>query len=423
MAKSEILYKKALELMPGGVDSPVRAFKPYPFFTAKAHGSKLYDVDGREYIDYCLAYGPLILGHTHPKVIGAVKQQLENGSAYGTPTELEIKMAEKVVEHVPCAEMVRFVNSGTEATMAAIRVARGYTGRDKIIKFEGCFHGAHDYVLVKAGSGAATFGVPDSLGVPASTTQNTIVLPYNDANAVEQTVKKYKNELAAIILEPVLGNIGCVLPKDDYLKRLREITEDNDVVLIFDEVITGFRLALGGAQEYFKVIPDIVTLGKIIGGGFPIGAFAGKKELMKIVTPVGKVYHSGTFCGNPISMAAGLTTIQELEKGHVYEHVNKLGNKIREKMNKIIEELELGFKLYGITSMFQIYLTNEEVYNWQSAAKADREKFLLYHKILLENGVFIPPSQFECCFISAAHSESNVGKTLTAIEAALKRVR
>src|SRR3990170_523993 len=285
MTRSEELFERAKRLIPGGVNSPVRAYQPYPFFTKSASGSRIVDVDGNEYIDYCLGYGPLILGHAHPKVIEAVKAQLEHGSLFGTPTEQEVVFAELVSEVVPSAEMVRLVSTGGEATMSAIRAARGYTGKKKIVKFEGCYHGAHDCVLVKAGSGATTFGTPTSLGIPEETARNTIVVPYNDAARLEAAIKENKGDLAAVIVEPVIGNIGVVLPRESFLERLRELTEAYGVVLIFDEVITGFRLALGGAQEYFGVVPDMTTLGKVMGGGFPMAAYVGKEEIMNMIAP------------------------------------------------------------------------------------------------------------------------------------------
>ena len=310
--KSEELFAYAKNYLPGGVNSPVRAFKPYPFFASKAEGSRLFSVDGNSYIDYCLAYGPLVLGHAYPPVVDAVKKQLLKGSAYGVPTENEIKLAKEVIKRIPCAEMVRFVNSGTEATMSAIRLARAVTGKKKIVKFEGAYHGAHDYVLVKSGSGA--IGLPDSPGVPEETTENTILIPFNNKEAVSDLFNRESEDLAAIILEPVMGNVGCIPPKKGYLEFLRKITSENNVILIFDEVITGFRIDAGGAQEYFGVTPDLVTLGKILGGGFPMGALAGKKEFMERIAPLGDVYQAGTFNGNPISITAGLETLKLLER-------------------------------------------------------------------------------------------------------------
>jgi glutamate-1-semialdehyde 2,1-aminomutase len=415
--KSEELFKEAQNYLPGGVDSPVRAYKPYPFFAKEAHGSKIIDVDGNSYIDYCLAYGPLVLGHANQKIMNKIAEQLKIGSAYGVPTENEIKLAKLVIKKVPCAEMVRFVNSGTEATMSAIRLARAATGKKKIIKFEGSYHGAHDYVLVKSGSGAV--GLPDSPGVPGDTTKNTVLVRFNDEEAVVDLIKREGNEIAAIIVEPIMGNIGFIPPKEDYLKFLREITSQNDIILIFDEVITGFRIAEGGAQEYFGVTPDLVTFGKILGGGFPIGALAGKKELMEMIAPSGTVYQAGTFNGNPVSITAGLAMLNQLNNGF-YVESNKKGNTLRNGIQDILNDKDLDFKVAGLSSMFQIYFTDKEVYDYTSAKSADTEKFNQYFHTLLKNGVFIPPSQFECCFISSMHDKEDIQKTLEAVEKAIK---
>ncbi len=416
--KSEELFKEAKNYLPGGVDSPVRAYKPYPFFAEKAKGSKLFDVDGNSYIDYCLAYGPLVLGHANEEIMNAVADQLKIGSAYGVPTENEIKLAKLVIKKVPCAEMVRFVNSGTEATMSAIRLARAFTGKKKIIKFEGSYHGAHDYVLVKSGSGAV--GLPDSPGVPEETTKNTVLIPFNDEEAVIDLIEKDGDDIAAIIVEPIMGNIGFIPPKEDYLNFLRKITGENNIVLIFDEVITGFRIAEGGAQEYFGVTPDLVTLGKILGGGFPMGALAGKKELMEMIAPEGTVYQAGTFNGNPVSVTAGLAMLNQLN-GNFYSEMDKKGEVLKTGIQNILNDEGLNFNVVGLSSMFQIYFTDNEVYDYTSAKSADIEKFGKYFHTLLKNGVFIPPSQFECCFISQAHDEDDIQKTLDVIEMALKQ--
>ncbi|MBI5680638.1 MAG: glutamate-1-semialdehyde 2,1-aminomutase [Methanobacterium sp.] len=418
--KSEELFNEAKNYLPGGVDSPVRAYKPYPFFAKHAKGSKLFDIDGNVYIDYCLAYGPLVLGHANYRIMKDVKKQLELGSAYGVPTEKEVELAKTVIKKVPCAEMVRFVNSGTEATMSAIRLARAATGKKKIIKFEGSYHGAHDYVLVKSGSGAV--GLPDSPGVPEETTQNTILTPFNDEESLNALIKKEGNEIAAIIVEPIMGNIGCIPPKEGYLKFLRQITEENNIILIFDEVITGFRIAEGGAQEYFGVTPDLVTLGKILGGGFPMGALAGKKELMEMIAPSGSVYQAGTFNGNPISVTAGLSMLKQLDH-RFYAEMDKKGNVLRKGIQDILDDADLNFNLAGLSSMFQIYFTKEEVYDYSSAKSADTEKFDQYFHYLLKNGLFLPPSQFECCFLSLAHDESDTQKTLEVINSALSSIR
>jgi glutamate-1-semialdehyde 2,1-aminomutase len=400
--------------MPGGVNSPVRAFQPYPFFTERAKGSRLFDVDGKEYVDYCLGYGPLILGHAHPKIVDAVKAQLENGSLFGTPTEQEVELAELICTLVPSAEMVRLVNTGGEATMSAIRAARGYTGKKKIVKFEGCYHGAHDYVLVKAGSGATTFGMPTSLGVPEETTRNTIVMPFNDTEKFERAVKENKNDLAAVIVEPVIGNIGVVLPESGFLETLRELTEHYGAVLIFDEVLTGFRLALGGAQEYYGVTPDMTTLGKILGGGLPMAAFVGKEEIMKMIAPSGKVYQAGTYSGNPVSVAAGLTTLKILlERGAgFYDKLALNCQKIVNPIKKVISEFGKKLQINYVASMYQIFFTEESVIDYKTVKTADNTKFMLFHEKLLENGIFVPPSQFESCFLSSEHSSQDTKYTV-----------
>lgn len=419
--RSQELFERAKKIMPGGVNSPVRAFSPYPFFTARAEGSKLIDVDGRTYIDYCLSYGPLILGHANPVIIEAVKEKLKDGTMYGTPTELEIEFAETVAKAVPCIEMMRAISSGTEATMHAIRAARGHTGRDKIVKFEGCYHGAHDYVLVKAGSGAATFGSPDSLGVPRDTVKNTVVLPYNDVEAFEEAVRKEGGEIAAVILEPVVGNAGVILPEKGYLQALRKITEKNGIVLIFDEVITGFRLALGGAQEYYGVKPDLVTLGKIIGGGFPIGAYGGKREIMSKISPVGPIYQAGTLSGNPVSVTAGLTVLKILmeKRYEIYGGLEKNGNKMAKGLRDYASDAGIEAQVNNVASMFQIFFTGTPVKDYASAKSSDTKRFTRYHRNLLQKGVFIPPSQFETCFLSTAHTDEDLNRTLEDMGAAI----
>lgn len=414
---SQELFEESKKIIPGGVSSPVRAFKPYPFFVAKGEGSHIYDVDGNNYIDHCLAYGPLILGHADKTVVSDLTNQLTMGTAYGAPTENEIKLSREVINRIPSAEMVRFTNSGTEATMSAIRVARGFTKRDKIVKFEGAYHGAHDYCLVKGGSGAAC--LPDSLGIPVDTTKNTLTVPFNDEEALTELMEKEGENIACIIMEVVMGNIGCVEPKDGYLEFLRKITEENGIVLIFDEVITGFRLATGGAQEYYGVTPDMTTLGKIVGGGLPMGAFCGKKEIMELVAPNGPVYQAGTFSGNPISVQAGLSTLKQLNKDF-YTSLNKKGEFLRSNIRDIVDELSLDISPVGLGSMFQIYFNPNEVTNYAEAQESDSERFLVYFRQLLKEGVFIPPSQFECNFISSAHEMEDLEKTANAIRESLK---
>ena len=414
---SQELFEESKKIIPGGVSSPVRAFKPYPFFVAKGEGSHIYDVDGNSYIDHCLAYGPLILGHADKTVVSDLTNQLTMGTAYGAPTENEIKLSREVINRIPSAEMVRFTNSGTEATMSAIRVARGFTKRDKIVKFEGAYHGAHDYCLVKGGSGAAC--LPDSLGIPVDTTKNTLTVPFNDEEALTELIEKEGENIACIIMEVVMGNIGCVEPKEGYLEFLRKITEENGIVLIFDEVITGFRLATGGAQEYYGVTPDMTTLGKIVGGGLPMGAFCGKKEIMELVAPNGPVYQAGTFSGNPISVQAGLSTLKQLNKDF-YTSLNKKGEFLRSNIHDIVDELSLDISPVGLGSMFQIYFNPNEVTNYAEAQESDSERFLVYFRQLLKEGVFIPPSQFECNFISSAHEMEDLEKTANAIRESLK---
>ncbi len=420
--KTRELYNRAKNVLVAGVNSPVRAMKPYPLFIEKAKGSRLYDIDGNYYIDYCLGFGAIILGHAYDYVVEKVKEQVEKGSIYGTCNEYEVILAEKIVKHVKSAEMVRFVNTGTEATMHAIRLARGYTRRKKIIKIEGSYHGAFDYVLVKAGSGATTFGIPTSEGIPEESIMNTIVVPFNDRDAIEKAIKENRNEIACLITEPILGNAGLILPEKDYLKFLREITEENDILLIFDEIITGFRVSMGGAQEYYGVYPDITTLGKVLGGGFPIGAIAARKDLMENFAPIGKVYQAGTFSGNPISMIAGIATIEVLERENVYEKLEYLGRKIYEGIVDILQKLGLRFKVYQIGSMFQIYFTEKDVKNYQDALSSDKERFLEFQRKLLFKNVYLPPSQFECNFISYSHSYEDINETLIKIEEALKEV-
>ncbi|MEA4957493.1 Glutamate-1-semialdehyde 2,1-aminomutase [bioreactor metagenome] len=414
---SEELFNESRKFFPGGVNSPVRAFKPYPIFIEKSKGSKIWDVEGNEYIDHCLGYGPLILGHSDSKVIKDVCNQANIGTAYGAPTENEIKLAKLVTERVPCAEMIRFVNSGTEATMSAIRLARGFTGKNKIVKFEGSYHGAHDYVLVKSGSGAAA--LPDSLGIPNDTTKNTLTCPYNDIVALKKLIADEKEDIAAVIVEPVMGNIGCVEPNDGYLNFLREITEENNILLIFDEVITGFRLSRGGAQTYYSITPDIVTMGKIIGGGFPMGAFAGKSEIMEMIAPEGNVYQAGTFNGNPISIKAGLSTLEQLDN-KFYRNLNKKGDYLRSQISELIMDLSLNIQTVGLASMFQIYFNEDRVTNYEIAKKSDIDRFSVYFHELMNNGIFIPPSQFECNFLSSSHNNEDIEKLILAIENSLK---
>jgi len=419
LTRSEKLYEKARKLIPGGVSSPVRAIKPFPFYTASASGSKITDADGNEYIDFCLAYGPKILGHANPKIKQTIIEQLDKGWLYGTPTELEIKLAERIAGMYPSIDMVRFVSTGTEATMSALRVARGFTGRNKFIKIEGGFHGAHDAVLVKAGSGATTLGKPDSLGVPEDFTKNTLQVPFNDIEALTQVMEKYGKDIAAFILEPVMGNVGPILPDDGYLREVRKITEENDVVLIFDEVITGFRMAMGGAQEYYGVTPDMTTLGKIIGGGMPIGVFGGKREIMEMVAPSGGVYQAGTYSGSPTSVAAGITVLDILEEENVQKKLNATGDKLRAGITDIVEDLDLNYNVCGVSSMFKVFFGNRPR-NYQEVLGCDKEGYLKFFFRMLESGIFLPPSQFETNFLCTAHLEEDMERLLAAYQANLK---
>ena len=411
--KSEKLYEQARKVIPGGVSSPVRAIKPYPFYTASAQGSILTDVDSNRYIDYCMGYGPLILGHAHPAVRNAVADQLEHGWLYGTPIEAEVKLASKITSLYPGIEMLRFVSTGTEATQSCLRAARGYTGKNKFLKIEGGFHGAHDAVLVKAGSGAATHGVPDSLGIPPDFTKHTLQVQYNDIEAMTEAVESNRDDLAAVIIEPVLGNVGPIPPDEGYLKGVRKVTEENDVLLIFDEVITGFRLAPGGAQEYFGIVSDMTTLGKIIGGGFPIGVFGGKKEIMEMISPSGGVYQAGTFSGNPVSLAAGLAVLDVLESEDVHRRLNAAGDLLRSALSDVISDCGLAYSVSGIASMFKIFF-GETPHNYQDAIACDKEAYLRFFHRMLKSGVFLPPSQFETNFLSTAHTEEDIDRTIEA---------
>jgi len=421
---SKPLFEKASKLMPGGVNSPVRMFKPYPFFTQKATGSKHYDVDGNSYIDYCMAYGAIIFGHSYPPIIQAVKKKLDLGTVYGTPTEAEVQLAELITDSLPCAEMVRLVNSGAEATMHSIRLARGYTGRKKIIKFDGCYHGAHDSVLVKAGSGAASFGIPTSQGIPEDTTKNTLVVPYNSVPLLQEIFEKEGDEIAAIIVEPVIGNMGVIPPSKGYLNEIRRIADKYNALLIFDEIITGFRLAIGGAQEYYQVIPDLVTLGKVLGGGFPISAIAGKRKIMEHFSPIGKVYQAGTFSGNAISVVAAIETINELKRknSNLYDSLGQFVKELTNSLRDFISKNDMNVQINNISSMFTVFFTDIPVTNSDGARSCDNAEFMKFHSELMKRGVFFPPSQFESCFVTTSHNEEDLSKTVDAAVAALKAI-
>jgi len=425
--KSEKLFKRALNLIPGGVNSPVRAFKAVnskPLFITKASGSKIWDVDGNKFIDYVMSWGPLILGHAHPEVISAVKNVLKNGTSYGAPTEIEVKLAELIKKMMPSVELVRMVNSGTEATMSAIRLARAYTGRKKIIKFEGCYHGHADSFLVKAGSGATTLGIPSSPGVPDEMAGLTLNAKFNDINSVEKLVKENKNEIACIIVEPVPGNMGVVLPEDDFLLKLRQICDDEKILLIFDEVITGFRLAPGGAQEFFGVKADLTTLGKIIGGGFPVGAYGGKKEITELIAPSGPVYQAGTLSGNPVAMTAGYTTLKILyeNRKRIYKQLEEKAKTLAENFKAIAQKNNIKIQINQIASMMTVFFAESEVRDYDTALKSDTNKFARFFNLMLENGVYLPPSQFEAMFLSTSHSDDDIEKTIIAFEKSIKKL-
>ncbi len=419
--RSRQLYEEASKLMPGGVSSPVRAFRPYPRYISRGKGSRIFDVDGREYIDHCMAFGPLILGHAHPSVVRAVQEQAESGTLYGAPVEDEVRFAEAIVRNYPSIEMLRVVSTGTEATMHALRLARGYTGRSKVLKFEGCFHGAHDAVLVKAGSGATTHSAPNSLGVLEEVARNTLLALYNDLSSAASALDANKGEVAAIIVEPVMGNIGPVLPREGFLQGLRDLATEHGALLIFDEVITGFRLSMGGAQRLFGVTPDITTLGKIAGGGMPIGVFGASREIMEMVSPMGKVYQAGTFSGNPMSLAAGLATIKELEaQGH--DGLDRKGDLLRRGLSEALRGSKVPHQVAGIGSMFQLFLSSRPVINYRDALGTDTALFDRMFLRLLDKGVYLAPSQFETNFLSTAHSEEDVRRVVDAIAEALAEV-
>ena len=418
--RSEELYRRARLLFPAGVSSPVRAFTPYPRFLRRAKGAFVYDEDGNRYVDYCMAFGPLILGHADPYVTERMIGQLEDGWNFGASTEAELRLAEVVSRHFPSIEMLRFVNSGTEATMHAIRLARGASGRPRIVKTDGAYHGAHDAVLIRAGSGATTFGTPSSAGIPDDVARHTLTVPFNDVDAMRQVIVANRRNLAAVILEPVIGNAGLILPEDGYLQEVREITEANDVLLIFDEVITGFRVAMGGAQALYKVRADLTTLGKVLGGGVPIGAFGGSAELMENLAPHGKVYQAGTASGNPLAMTAGLATLEVLEKAGL-EDVNLLGNRMRKGLADVAAEF--GCHAVGLASMFQLFHTAQPVHTYEDALRSDVKAFHSMFLALLDEGVYLPPSQFETCFLSTAHSAKDVDATVEAFAKCLASTR
>ncbi len=415
---SEQLFDQAQQHIPGGVNSPVRAFAGVggsPRFIASAEGAYITDADGKQYIDYIGSWGPMILGHNHPAIKQAVLEAVENGLSYGAPTEIEVTMAQKVKSMVPSIDKIRMVSSGTEATMSAIRLARGYTNRNKILKFEGCYHGHADSLLVKAGSGALTLGVPNSPGIPEDVAQHTLTVSFNDLEQVKEVFAKYGDDIACIIVEPVAGNMNCIIPVEGFLQGLRDICDQYGSVLIFDEVMTGFRVAAGGVQEYFGIKPDLTTLGKVIGGGMPVGAFGGKAEIMDYIAPVGPVYQAGTLSGNPVAMAAGLAALNELSKPGIYETLTASAKMLAEGIKQAAEEHNVDVYTNHIGGMFGIFFTKEtSVSSFAQATACDTEKFKRFFHLMLDNGVYLAPSAFEAGFVSTAHDETVIQKTIEA---------
>ena len=423
--RSSQLLRRAQKLIPGGVNSPVRAFKAVggkPVFIKRAKGARLYDVDGNAYIDYIGSWGPMILGHAHPKVTSALKKTIEAGTSYGAPTEAEVELAEMVLEAFPSMDMVRFVNSGTEATMSAIRLARAHTGRSRIIKFEGCYHGHADSLLVKAGSGAATLGVPDSPGVPLDVAKNTYTAPYNDLGSVREIFEKDPEGVACVIVEGVPGNMGVVPPKAGFLEGLRVLTQEYGALLIMDEVMSGFRLCYGGAQNVYNIVPDITCLGKVIGGGLPVGAFGGRREIMEKLAPSGPVYQAGTLSGNPLAMRAGIETLKLLQKNGTYEKLLSTTDTLCAGIEEIVKRRGLPCRVQKAGSMFTLFFTDRQVKNYQDAAGSDLDRFAKYFSRMLSRGVMLPPSQFEANFVSLAHTKKDVEETLEAVDKALRNL-
>ena len=426
LSTSKNLFDKAKQFIPGGVNSPVRAFKSVggdPVFIKKASGAHLYDEDGNSYIELINSWGPMILGHAHPMIIDAVQKAVIDGSSFGAPTAREVEIAELICTMVPSIEKVRMVNSGTEATMSAIRVARGFTGRDKFIKFEGCYHGHGDSFLIAAGSGAVTLGTPDSPGVTKGTAADTISARYNDLEHVKELVQLHKNEIAAIIIEPVAGNMGCVLPKEGFLAGLRQICDEEGILLIFDEVMTGFRLAKGGAQEMFAVKPDLTTLGKIIGGGMPVGAYGGRKDIMDFVSPQGPVYQAGTLSGNPVAMAAGLAMLSHLNSHpEIYNQLDAIGNKLVAGIQNGLDELGLNFTINHLGSMYSLFFTDKPVFDFESAKQCNTVLFGKYFRAMLNRGIYLAPSQFESLFLSTALTDDLIDKIIIANKESLQEI-
>jgi glutamate-1-semialdehyde 2,1-aminomutase len=424
-ANSQKLFKRACQVMPGGVNSPVRAFRAVggePVFIREAKGAWLTGADGQKYVDYVGSWGPMIVGHAHPKVISAVKTAATRGTSYGAPTEGEIDLAAAVIEAYPSMEMVRMTSSGTEAVMGAVRAARGYTGRDLVVKFEGCYHGGADYLLVKAGSGAATFGEPDSAGVPSAIASTTAVVPFNDVEALKALFNARGAEIAAVIVEPVVGNMGCVPPAPGFLQELQELCHGAGSLLILDEVMTGFRLAYGGAQAIFDLRPDLTVLGKIVGGGLPVGVYGGRREIMERVAPLGPVYQAGTLSGNPLAVAAGLATLKLLRSPKVYERLEALGAELEQILVESARAAKVAVTVQRAGSMLTVFFTDRPVKTWADAASCDREKFAIWHQSLLAGGVYWPPSQFEAAFLSLEHDASTMSLTEKSALAAFRSI-
>jgi glutamate-1-semialdehyde 2,1-aminomutase len=422
ITRSEELFLKAQTLLPGGVDSPVRAFRSVgsqPLFIDRGEGAYVFDVDGNRYLDYVLSWGPLILGHANDAISRVICETARKGTSFGAPSPLELELAKRVMGFYPSMERVRFVNSGTEATMSAIRLARAYTKRDYIIKFEGCYHGHADIFLVQAGSGVATLGLPDSPGVPAATANQTLIAPYNDLEAVKKIFQNYPQQIAAIIVEPVAGNMGVVPPVEGFLQGLRTLSEEYNALLIFDEIMTGFRVHRGGAQALYNIKPDLTTLGKVIGGGVPVGAFGGRQEIMDLIAPAGPVYQAGTFSGNPLAMAAGVEILQILDNPAVWENLNARSNQLKEGVISILRKKALNYQLQSVGSMFTLFFAENPITNWTTASLANREKYAQFFRNMLDYGVYLAPSQFEAGFLSSMHGEHEILFTLEAIEKSL----
>jgi glutamate-1-semialdehyde 2,1-aminomutase len=424
-SQSQALFAAAQEVIPGGVNSPVRAFRAVggqPLFIERGQGPYLFDVDGNRFIDYVLSWGPLVLGHAHPRVVEPLKQALEQGTSYGAPTALETELARLVHEMMPSVQMVRFVNSGTEATMSALRLARAFTRRDKIIKFEGCYHGHADLLLVQAGSGVATLGLPDSPGVPRGAAQDTLVAPYNDLAAVEVLFQLNQGQIAAVIVEPVAGNMGVVPPAEDFLPGLRELTHKYDTLLIFDEVMTGFRVALGGAQALYEVTPDLTTLGKVIGGGLPVGAYAGRRDIMETIAPIGPMYQAGTLSGNPLAMTAGIETLKYLSEPGVFDGVVARTERLGAGVGKAARAAGVPIYQTQVGTMFCTYFIDGTVRDWPTVSQSDTKRFAHFFQAMIDRGVYLAPSQFEAGFMSTAHSDEVVDATIEAAQAAFQAV-